>query len=263
MPFISVITSTLNCIEDVIFLEKSLQAQSFADFEWLIADGGSKDGTLEYLTQSETANIVASESDSGVYEAWNKALPYARGEWIIFLGADDRLYDQNVFRNFFSFNNELINTPQIIYGRVAVEERLFGRHLVSLKSEMSLGMAMCHQALFHHRSLFDDFGGFEKNYSIAGDYEFLLRSISGGASAIYTPLIVSYMGQAGISSQLKNGLVSALEVISARRKNGFAAINTPWVKHFLKGVVAFVCWKILPNSLYSKLDQLRLRVKND
>ena len=102
-PFITVITSTLNSSKTILNLSNSLYKQKFKNFEWLIVDGGSSDDTLNILAENKDANIICSEKDDGIYHAWNKAIPIIKGEWIIFLGSDDYLMDENVFHDFYIF----------------------------------------------------------------------------------------------------------------------------------------------------------------
>jgi len=261
MPLITIITSTLNAGTFIGKLGGSLAEQKFRDFEWLVVDGGSVDDTLDIIKNLNLAKLIVSEPDRGIYDAWNKALPHIKGEWVIFLGADDYLIDEFAFSDINSFLQSLSKDIQLAYCRVTDGETSFGRFLDPLEKEMSHGMAICHQALFHHRSIFDKFGFFDASYKIAGDYELVLRCIRGHAGVLYFPRIVTFMGQGGISSRIENGFYSAVEALKARCKNQYQCINFPWLKHFFKGITIVVLWKILPKSTFNVLKNIWAKLK--
>ena len=94
VPFFTIITATRNAAAALQRLLDSLAGQTCRDFELVLQDGASTDGTTavaEACRGRLPALVVASEPDAGIYDAWNKALQRAAGEWILFLGADDRL----------------------------------------------------------------------------------------------------------------------------------------------------------------------------
>src|ERR1700741_4805153 len=89
-PIVSIISATLNAARELPYSIASLAAQRGASFEWIVVDGGSRDGT-QALLEPKPARIAwwTSEPDGGVYDAWNKGCARARGEWLLFLGAGD------------------------------------------------------------------------------------------------------------------------------------------------------------------------------
>ena len=98
MPLISVIIACLNDLANLPRAVDSVQGQDFTDWELVIMDGASGDGTQDYLRTLTDSRIVwRSEKDRGLTQAWNKAVSLARGEWLIFLGADDFVWDDKVF----------------------------------------------------------------------------------------------------------------------------------------------------------------------
>ena len=157
-PLITIITSTLNVEMEIPNLINSLLIQKYQNFEWLIIDGGSSDNTLEKLNCISKANLICSAKDSGIYDAWNKGLKFAKGEWVIFLGADDELYDENVFKNFYNFTRNISKDIEIIYGKVFSNSQIFGKEINNLKEEIVKYMCICHQATFHRNTLFKKLG---------------------------------------------------------------------------------------------------------
>jgi cellulose synthase/poly-beta-1,6-N-acetylglucosamine synthase-like glycosyltransferase len=89
-PLITIITSTYNAAEYLPRTIKSVREQTYTNIEWIIVDGNSKDNTVELIRQNEDViDYWVSEPDSGIYDAWNKGVSLANGDWIAFLGAGD------------------------------------------------------------------------------------------------------------------------------------------------------------------------------
>lgn len=236
-PLITVVTSTLNVELEIPNLIDSLLNQKYQNFEWLIIDGGSTDNTIDKIKNIEKANLICSEKDKGIYDAWNKALKFVKGEWIIFLGADDQLYDANVFKNFEYFTKNISINPEIIYGKVFSDNMIYGKEINNLKKQIIKHMCICHQATFHKKSLFKSIGFFNSNYKIVGDYELLVRSIVRyNKVGIFFDELVSIMGENGISSDKKNGLLVAREMYESRVENNIFPITLRWIRLLLAGI---------------------------
>ena len=113
----SVITVTRNSEAVLARAMASLQEQTFADFEWIVVDGASQDGTVAVARRFAAAPLqLVSESDSGIYDAMNKGVRLARGEYLYFLNSDDTLADPAVLER----ANEAIEAtrqPELLIGR--------------------------------------------------------------------------------------------------------------------------------------------------
>ncbi|MCW5212188.1 glycosyltransferase [Desulfobulbus sp. TB] len=121
----SVIISTYNAD---VHLRRAIDSVFFQDFsndiELLIVDGCSTDNTIDILREnSDRISWWVSEEDSGIYDAWNKAILHAKGDWIIFLGADDVFYDKNVIGKFYEKTKILKKDIDIVYGMVALTDK--------------------------------------------------------------------------------------------------------------------------------------------
>jgi glycosyltransferase involved in cell wall biosynthesis len=227
VPLITVITAVFNgqdCIADCI---ESVLHQDFPNVEHIILDGNSEDGTVAILRHYE--NKVAlwlSEPDSGVYDAWNKGLEVARGEWIAFLGADDR-YLPNA-----------ISTYVDLARRVPDAEFLTSRAQLNHPSgyapvfggawewpRFSKTMTTIHVGTMHRRSLFERYGKFDTSFLIAGDYEFLLRPRANLRTA-FTPATTVVMRAGGLS----DGTAGLYEARRARVEAGVRAPLTATIE---------------------------------
>ena len=177
-PRLSIVVATWNAARTLERCLTSIAAQEFTDWELLIADGASTDGTVELISKYEAQiSWWQSQKDGGIYDAWNQALVHARGEYVCFLGADDAWADKTVLARLFTAigaeQYDLVSSHGLIYDPVTGKGLAFG----SAWDFQRIGrrMVVCHPGLLHRRSLFERFGFFDTRYRIAGDLDFLLR----------------------------------------------------------------------------------------
>lgn len=227
MPLISIITSTYNSERYLKDLIRSLRDQTFFDFEWIIIDGGSTDSTLEITNlNSDIIKYTSSEPDTGIYNAWNKGLKVARGEWICFIGSDDFFISPDSLQGIAEILRSSPPTTKIIYSKVLITNEscvplyTIGEPWYKAKKKFRSLMTLPHPGLMHHKSLFRDYGYFDESYRIAGDYEFLLRATKLETPFFNTgpPLVSMRLG--GISSSSKHQLSSLFEVRRATKQHG-------------------------------------------
>lgn len=176
---VSVIIGVLN---GAAYLENAIQSvrhQSYRDVELIVIEGGSSDGTVEILRRhSDFIDYWISEADGGLYEAWNKGVKLAKGDWIAFLGADD-CYEPDAIAKYVDF---ILSTgKEFDYVSSRVRFRYPDNSLRIYGSAWNWKifrkyMNVTHFGSLHHRRLFQRFGEFDVSYRIAGDYEFLLRA---------------------------------------------------------------------------------------
>lgn len=201
MPKVSIITVCLNEVNAVRATCDSICRQDFNDFEWIVMDGGSTDGTLEILQEyaSRMAHLI-SEPDGGIYEAMNKGIALAGGEYLLFLNAGDYLATDNAL-------SLVAAAPacDIIYGDLeCLEDSGQSNHIHypnQLPANYMLSHMIPHQASFIRKSLFDRFGMYDTTFRIAGDYEMFTRFLHHHrASTHHIPQILSVFRIGGISS---------------------------------------------------------------
>jgi glycosyltransferase involved in cell wall biosynthesis len=175
-PLITIVTSSFNDCALLKETIRNISEQAYSRLEYIVIDGGSQDGTLELLQASQAVNYWISEPDKGIYDAWNKAVVKANGDYIAFLGAGDRYLDGGLE----ALVNLAVHNPdaEFIYGKVSVENTDQSSRLIGKTWTWSLFrryMCTTHVGALHSRKLFDRYGLFNTNYKIAGDYELLLR----------------------------------------------------------------------------------------
>lgn len=177
-PRLSIVVATLNAARTFARCLASLENQEFSDWELLIADGASTDGTLSLIKQhSGMIRWWESRKDDGIYDAWNQAVRRAKGEYICFLGADDAWSDSGALSRIFDAISgekyDLVSSLGVVCASAGDRQRIFG----SAWDYGRIGRrsVVCHPGLLHHRELFDRYGLFDTRYRITGDLDFLLR----------------------------------------------------------------------------------------
>jgi glycosyltransferase involved in cell wall biosynthesis len=204
MPLVTVITAVLNAVGTIKDCIESVLLQDYPNIEHIVLDGGSSDGTIDVLRQyDDRIALWKSEPDLGIYDAWNKGLLEARGEWICFLGADDEFLPGAVS----AYMALATKNPQAEYlsSKVKViHPSGYSRILGSAWTWRKFSKAMCtfHVGNMHHRGLFDRLGTYDTSYRIVADYELLLRARD-QLNTAYMPVITAMMRAGGVSGTRK------------------------------------------------------------
>jgi len=223
LPLVTVVTAVFNGEPYLARCLESVLAQDYPNIEHIILDGGSTDGTLDVLRQyDDRVALWKSEPDKGVYDAWNKALNLARGEWICFLGVDDlylpgaiaayvELARKNPEAEFLSSKAKLDHPSGYcpIFGGPWAWPRF------------ATAMSTIHVGTMHHRSLFQRLGRFDITYRIAGDYDLMLRAKDTLRTA-FLPEVTIVMRAGGLSD-------STAGLYEARRAKVMNGVRTPLI----------------------------------
>jgi glycosyltransferase involved in cell wall biosynthesis len=237
-PIFSII---IPCYHAEAYLQKavsSIQSQSFKDWEVIIQDGGSKDGTLSLaktLASSDARIVVYSEKDQGVYDAMNKGRHKSRGEWLYFMGADDYLWDGTILQHVYDFIVQ--NDADLVYGNVFSPD--YGEHYDGPFDIMKLlSKNICHQAMFARRTLFDITGDFNIAYRVHADYDFTLKCFfNDNIRKAYMPLRIAYFAPGGLS---------------IRERHDAFKLN-------MKKILICYGWYVLPESVLKRYYSSRLQ----
>jgi glycosyltransferase involved in cell wall biosynthesis len=223
---------------------ESLRSQSCRDFELLIQDGASCDATAAVASSFQDALPAVSfvsGLDNGIYDAWNKAASRAKGEWFLFLGADDALYGPDILlrvKDALTSAKANINGGGLSFaagGVVVVSSENIPLRYISGKAG---GVTACLRVaamptpfpgLFIHRSLFAaDF--FDPALKIAGDYDFLCRAWKDDTHALKLPFLVTSMLDGGLSTQKAHEALCCKEKFDSAEKY-FSSGWTPENRH--------------------------------
>ena len=177
---LSIIVPTYNSEKFISSCISSIHAQTFTEFEVLFIDGGSHDKTLEIIRSCGIENkTIISEPDKGVYDAMNKGIKHARGQWIHILNSDDMYTNRDTLMNVFSMGkNKKIMCFAIEYAERTIDANRTGRvwiPSVLKKTSFINTWHVPHPGMFVHKSVYHDLGVFNTGIATAADYEFMLR----------------------------------------------------------------------------------------
>jgi glycosyltransferase involved in cell wall biosynthesis len=199
-PLVTVVTAVFNGQAYLAGCLESVLRQDYPNIEHIVLDGGSSDGTVEVLRKyDDRIAYWKSESDKGIYDAWNKALAMANGEWICFLGVDDVLLPGAVS----AYMDLAQSNPQAEY----MSSRVRWVHPSGYQftygkpwkwPHFSRLMCIAHVGSMHRRSLYERLGTYDTSYRSAADYEFLLRARS-HLNTVFMPTTTVLMRAGGIS----------------------------------------------------------------
>lgn len=201
---ISAIICTFNSAWRLPKTLDSILSQDFSDYELLIIDGASSDGTLDVIKEYEKKfcgklNYV-SEKDRGIYDAMNKGIGMAKGEFLVVIGAGD-WFEKNAFEK----AAECIEKnpgADAVFGKTRIwDAALKKNQIVQTMSDELPGHPMQHPALFYKKSLHDKFGIYDESYRIAADYAFCLKAFYAGKTRVVPfDVVVSNFVMDGVSS---------------------------------------------------------------
>ncbi|MFC7300108.1 glycosyltransferase family 2 protein [Herminiimonas aquatilis] len=258
-PLLTVIVAVFNGAKTLQQCIDSVAHQTYENIELIIIDGGSQDGTVDLLKKnSEQISYWVSEPDRGIYNAWNKALAQATGDWICFLGADDYLWNADVMFKFAHSLNSVQPSMYVAYGQVMLlndggrNMYAVGEPWENINERFYQVMCIPHQGVFHRHALFEKVGDFDTSFRIAGDYELLLRELK-KSKATFIPIIVSGMRQGGISNKPENTIKTLQEIRRAQKMHGFKFPGRIWTLAYIRSYIRTWAWKILGERCMARL----------
>lgn len=181
-PLFTIITVTYNASETIPATLKSVAEQTCKLYEYLVIDGLSSDDTVRLANESGIGNMtVISEKDRGIYDAMNKGLGIATGDYVIFLNAGDSFKNANTLQ---LIADKIMDNdyPGIVYGQTEIvdasRKRIGDRHLsapaILTLDSFKNGMVVCHQAFIVLRKLVDNY---DTRYKFSADYEWCIRCL--------------------------------------------------------------------------------------
>lgn len=196
---ISVVSATYNSKDLLPRLIASLRAQTNKNFEWVVADGASTDGTLDLLEAVDDLNIVIiSQKDFGIYDALNRAIQHCAGKYYLVLGSDDIIYPHAIseFLQGIEHGNPDIVTAHVKKGDTILKprggSRILNKHCTHISAH-SVGTVF-------KKSLHDTYGYYSTEFPIAADLEFMLKALSGGADVKQLETVAGEFAPTGVSS---------------------------------------------------------------
>jgi glycosyltransferase involved in cell wall biosynthesis len=210
---ISIVTINLNNLTGLKKTVQSVLLQNYSRIEYLIIDGGSTDGSVEFIESNENnLSYWCSEKDEGIYDAMNKGIICAKGDYVLFLNSGDYFYDSKSLS--YLVNNS--NNEGIIYGKMGmyVNESLQSK---AYPCKLSLAYfrydTIPHQSAIIKRELFDKFGYYKTHFTIVSDWAFFVDCIiKGKVKYKYIDQVISIFDLNGVSSQPSSNQIIRKEI---------------------------------------------------
>jgi putative colanic acid biosynthesis glycosyltransferase len=204
-PLVSVITVTYNAEKTLESTILSVINQTYSNIEFIIIDGLSTDGTMEYISKNQdNISYWISEPDRGIYDAMNKGIEKSKGDWLIFLGADDVFFDKSVIENLVKASKSRDREGRMmlaVFGNTLYSDGKYFRSFIGVRT--LIRNTVQHQAVIYHRSLFDGFR-YDPSLRICSDYELNLLLYTKKIQLQYIDHTISICSCGGLSTTFGN-----------------------------------------------------------
>ena len=201
-PKLSVITIVFNNARDIERTMLSVLNQTYRNIEYIVIDGSSTDGTLGIIKRYENRLILRSEKDNGIYDAMNKGLALANGDYVLFMNSGDEIYAADTVEKVFA----AASSADVYYG----ETEMFDENWNSLgqrrhqapekltKASFRFGMSVSHQAIYVRRDLAEPY---DLTYKLSSDIDWILNILEKAKTVINTRMYVAKYLVGGMSKK--------------------------------------------------------------
>jgi glycosyltransferase involved in cell wall biosynthesis len=245
-PLISVITVVYNAENLIEKTLRSVLAQTYPNVENLIVDGNSKDNTLQIIQNFKDNRVrIISEPDKGIYDAMNKGMANAKGDYIIFINAGDEFYAADTL----STTINSASNADVYYGNTAVinsngeilgDRRLFPPDNLNWRS-LRYGMCVSHQSLLVKKSIAPKY---DLDYKISADIDWVIRTLQNAQNIVNTHNYISRFLEGGVSSSRRK--LALKERFSIMKKH-YGLLQTLWSHLYI--ILRFIKHRLTKKSM--------------
>ncbi|WP_340111699.1 glycosyltransferase family 2 protein [Maribellus mangrovi] len=218
LPKISIITVVFNGVQFIESTIRSVIGQNYPNFEYLIIDGKSTDGTVDLIKKYEdNIGFWVSEPDQGIYDAMNKGLKKATGDFVLFMNAGDAFYEKNTLSK---IPFEQHPNADIFYGETVIIDENTGEELGLRRKKLPIdldwkhykkGMVACHQSSLVRKNIA---GEYNTEYKLSADIDWVIRALKKSRETVFTQTIVARFLNGGVSrKQQKNSLKERFNIM--------------------------------------------------
>ena len=203
----TVVTVCFNAEKEISDTMKSVLGQTCVDYEYIVIDGKSTDGTVAYVRETEQSFFkkgvsftLVSEKDTGIYNAMNKAVDLANGEYIVFINAGDSFYSDSTLADVKSYIAD--NDCDIVVGDIIIRNNGLYLYKNTVFKDLNSQIDVCHQSTYTRTSLLKE-RKYDESYKLAADRDFLCYSVSKGCrvSVFHKPLSIYLEGGASATDR--------------------------------------------------------------
>ena len=268
-PLITIVTVVFNgeqYLEETIY---SVVNQTYDNIEYIIIDGGSTDSTIDIISKYDHAiDYWVSEKDKGIYDAMNKAIKLANGDWVNFLNSDDYFKDKFVVEKISKALRTVNREVSLVYGRLNIVDknkkivRQIGNNLRIVKEKLEHTLPIPHQSQFVRLSTIKKIGLFDTNYTIAADYDLTLKIFKRKKIFYLDDIVVSEMRINGVSSNWENSLIMFNEYRDIQKNNQINIYLPSHVIKYIRKIIKYNLRKYFGDHYYTKLKEVKNNIKD-
>lgn len=238
---VTIVVAVLDGVSTVERCIASIARQTYANKELIVIDGGSTDGTVAVLERwSDAISHWESAPDRGIYDAYNRALARATGDWILFIGSDDYLWEAQTLETVAPHLAAQVGRHPVVYGRVAFTNHV--GEIVECRNEdwstyRSIPCAQWSfstQGMFMHKSLFDRHGSFDLRFPIIADLDLLYGALTQADAHFLPDTIIAVFTFGGLSTDPGQLLKIVRERRRSLQKHGLPLGGDPRLKATIK-----------------------------
>ena len=230
-PKLSIITINLNNAPGLSKTIQSVLGQTYTNFEYIIIDGGSTDYSMKLIKENEgKLTYWVSEPDNGIYNAMNKGIEKASGEYLLFLNSGDFLTNKHVIHE----SEQYLSNTELVYGNLSIinlgklSNCLFPSKLTF---KYFLNNSLPHPSTFIKSTMFNKVGLYNEQLKIASDWEFFIKSVClYNCTYNYINKPISVIDTNGISRnpEMQNIIISEIDHVLKRNFSAFIVDYSPW-----------------------------------
>lgn len=261
-PRVTIITVVYNGERVIEKTINSVLAQDYPNLEYIIIDGASNDTTLNIIEKYKGNLASYSETDKGVYDAMNKGIDKATGDWILFMNAGDTFFSPTVISEVMQ-SDILFDNYSVIYGDAEFQLKNIA-YINEASDTVSTNqyMPFSHQAAFTRTSVAKQIR-FDLKYKIAADTAFFLQLIKQGHSMKHVPIVIcSYDALEGLS--VNNEVARCREIVVLQAEwNGIDPNSSHFKQYIQQAEKSQRIRKILPNFIWTWLRERNIKKKHN
>lgn len=252
LPRVTIVTVCYNAVGTLDRTILSVLKQNYPNVEYIIIDGGSTDGTVDVINRHCNRDIAfISEPDKGIYDAMNKGIKMATGEWICFMNSGDTFVSNDILSRIFSGAD--YKDTDVIYGDARY---CYVNAPIDVKAQplstLDYKMAFCHQSSFVRTNLMKS-RNFDLKYKYAADYNYFHELYLAQHKFFYIPIVIAvYSLEDGFTASNIVGVLREESRISGKR-------DMIWVNRVFHTYISFLLHKIIPRRIFNILRKRLLK----
>ena len=229
-PKISIITITYNAAKWLERTILSILSQSYPNIEYILIDGASTDGTVDMIREyAPGIAFWTTEPDHGLYDAMNKGLRHATGDYVWFINAGDTLPNADTVQRMVTKISKCRVLPDVVYGETAIvdaEGKMLGMRRLKVPKRLSwksfrMGMLVCHQSFVAKREIAP---AYDLSYRLSADFDWCIRCLKQAKTTYNTHMILSHFLEDGMSTKQRKASLKERYAIMCKYYGKFATV---------------------------------------